>query len=73
MDIHIEASGYTLDRHVLAFKYNDVDQGTGQVTASYNWVGLVGNDQLPIITTGIATINLQTVSRWHTDTPSVHS
>jgi hypothetical protein len=62
VDIHIDAAGYTLDRHVLAFKYNDFDQGTGQITASYNWVGLVGNDQLPIITTGTATINLQTIA-----------
>jgi len=61
-DIHVEAGGYTLDRHVLVFKYLDIDPDTAQITASYNWVGLVGNDQLPIITTGTATINLQTVA-----------
>jgi hypothetical protein len=62
VDIHIDAAGYTLDRHVLAFKYHDIDPDTAQITASHNWVGLVGNDQLPIITTGTATINLQTVA-----------
>jgi hypothetical protein len=62
VDIHIDAAGYTLDRRVLAFKYNNFDQGTGQITASYNWVGLVGNDQLPIITTGMAVINMRTTA-----------
>ena len=62
VDIRVDAAGYTLDRHVLAFKYHDIDPDTAQITTSYNWVGLVGNDQLPIITTGTATINLQTVA-----------
>ena len=61
-DIHVDAAGYTLDRHVLAFKYHDIAPDTAQITASYNWVGLVDNDQLPIATTGTATINLQTVA-----------
>jgi hypothetical protein len=62
IDIHVDAAGYALDRHVLAFKYHDIDPDTAQITASYNWVGLVDNDQLPIATTGTATINLQTVA-----------
>ena len=62
VDIHVNAAGLTLDRHVLAFKYSDFDQITGHITTSYNWVGLVGSDQLPTITTGTATINLQTVA-----------
>jgi hypothetical protein len=61
-DIHVDAVGRTLDRHVLAFKYLDIDPSSGQITASYNRVALVGNDQLPIITTGTATINLQTIA-----------
>jgi len=61
-DIHVDAAGRTLDRHVLAFKYLDIDPSSGQITASYNRVALVGNDQLPIITTGTAIINLQTIA-----------
>jgi hypothetical protein len=55
-EIHIEAAGQTVNREVIAFKYQDFD-------GKWNsWLGLVGNDGLPLLIDGSATINLQTVT-----------